>query len=113
MPSLRADSPEHVIPCPDKGQGDADVYKLLLKNLQKFRFLFGWQGDGIQRRLWRLRDLPVHDRGRLGFTVELFLLALSQLLSTSSSKESHFALYTGTFRVITSDWSKHKDSLGT
>jgi hypothetical protein len=42
-----------------------------------------------------------------------FFLALGQLLSTSPSKESHSALYTGTFRVITSDWSKHKDLLGT
>jgi hypothetical protein len=65
----------------------------------------------MQRQLWRLQDL--RDGGGLGFTVELFFLALSQLLSTSSSKESHSALYTGTFRAITSDWSKHKHSLGT
>jgi len=65
----------------------------------------------MQRQLWRLQDL--RDGGGLGFTVELFFLALSQLFSTSSSKESHSALYTGTFRAITSDWSKHKDSLAT
>jgi glycerol uptake facilitator-like aquaporin len=65
----------------------------------------------MQRQLWRLQDLG--DGGGLGFTVELFFLALSQLLSTSSSKDSHSALYTGTFRAITSDWSKHKHSLGT
>ena len=51
--------------------------------------------------------------GGLGFVVELFFLALEQLLSTSSSKESHSALYRGTFKVITSDWSKHKHSPGT
>src|SRR6266566_4121858 len=65
----------------------------------------------MQRQLWRLQDL--RDGDGLGFTVELFFLALSQLLSTSSSKESHSALYTGTFRAITSDWSKHKDSAAT
>jgi hypothetical protein len=93
-----------------EGQGDADAYKELLKNL-KFSPFPGWRGDEMQRQLWRLQDL--RDGGGLGFTVELFFLALSQLLSTSSSKESHSALYTGTFRAITSDWSKHKHSLGT
>ena len=48
-----------------------------------------------------------------GFTVELFFLALSQPLSTSPSKESHSALYAGTFRTIRSDWSKHKHSFKT
>ena len=94
-----------------EGQEDADAYKELLKNLENFRFWSGWQGDEMQRQLWRLQDL--HDGGGLGFTVELFFLALTQLLSTSSSKGSHSALYTGTFRAITSDWSRHKHSLGT
>ena len=94
-----------------EGQGDADAYKELLKDLNKFQFQYGWQGDEIERQLWRLQDL--RDGGGLGFTVELFFLALSQLLSTPSSKESHSELYTGTFRAITSDWSKHKHSLGT
>jgi hypothetical protein len=94
-----------------EGQGDPEAYKELLKNLEEFRFRSGWQGDEMQRQLWRLQDL--RDGGGLGFAVELFFLAFSQLLSTSPSKESHSALYTGTFRVITSDWSKHKYSLGT
>jgi hypothetical protein len=93
------------------GQGDAETNKELFKNLIKSFFWPGWQGDVIQRQLWRLQDL--HDGGGLGFTVELFFLALSQPLSTSSSNESHSALYTGTFQAITSDWSKHKHSLGT
>jgi hypothetical protein len=93
-----------------EGQGDADAYKELLKNLEDFP-LSGWQGGETQRQLWRLQDLG--DGGGLGFTVELFFLALEQLLSTSPSKESHSALYTGTFRAITSDWSKYKHSLGT
>jgi hypothetical protein len=94
-----------------EGQEDADGYKELLKNLRNFCFSSGWRGDEMQRQLWRLQDL--RDGGALGFTVELFFLALSQLLSISSSKGSHSALYTGTFRAITSDWSKHKHSLGT
>jgi Family of unknown function (DUF6535) len=94
-----------------EGQGAADAYKELLTNLEKFRFLHSWQGDEMQRQLWRMQDLC--DGGGLGFIVELFFLALKQLLSTSSSKGSHSALYTGTFRAITSDWSKYKNSLGT
>jgi hypothetical protein len=94
-----------------EGQGGADAYKELLENLGEFLFQSRWQGDEMQRLLWRLQDLG--DGGGLGVTVELFFLVLPQLLSASSSKESHSALYTGTFRAITSDWSKHKDSLGT
>lgn len=58
-----------------------------------------------------MQDL--RDGSGFGFTIELFFLALQQLLSTSSSPESHSTLYMGTFRAITSDWSKYKDSLGT
>jgi hypothetical protein len=65
----------------------------------------------LQRQLWRLQDL--RDGGGLGFIVELFFLALKQLLSTSLSQESQSALYIGTFRAITSDWSSYKHSLGT
>jgi hypothetical protein len=93
-----------------EGQGDADAYKALLKSLGEFHRTH-WRGDEMERELWRLQDLA--DGGGLGFTVELFFLALDQLLSTSSSKESHAALFTGTFRAITSDLSKAKDSLGT
>ena len=94
-----------------EGQGDANVYKELLKNLGIFCFSPDWQGDEMQRQVWRLQDLC--DGGGLGFTVELFFLSLSQLLSISSSRESHSALYIGMFRAITSDWSEHKHSLGT
>ena len=65
----------------------------------------------MQRQLLRLYDLC--KGGGLGFMVELFFLAFEQLSSTSSSKESHHALYTGAFRAITSDWSKHEHSPGT
>ncbi len=92
-------------------QGNADEYKELLENLREFRYSSRWEGNEIQRHLLRLQDL--RDGGGLGFMVELFFLALDQLLSISSSKESHSALYRGTFRAITSDWSKHKHSPGT
>ena len=65
----------------------------------------------LQRQLWRLQD--VRDGGGLGFAVELFLLALKQLLSTLPSQESYSALYIGTLKAITSDWSKYKHSVGT
>src|SRR5258708_280052 len=38
---------------------------------------------------------------------------LMQLLSPSSSNESHSALCMGTFRAITSNWRKYKNSLAT
>ena len=95
-----------------EGQGDANVYSEFLKNLQKFRYYEVLDEiDEMQRQLWRLQDL--RDGNGLGFTVDLFFFSLSQLLSTSSSKESHSALYAGTFQAITSDWSKYKDSIGT
>ncbi len=65
----------------------------------------------FQRQTWRLQDLS--DGGGLGSSVELFLLALKQLLSTSLSRESESALYIGTFRAITSDWSVYKHCVGT
>jgi len=65
----------------------------------------------LHRQVWRLQDLG--DGGGLGFTVQLFFVTLKQLLSTSSPNESHSALYIGTLRAITSDWSKYKRSLGT
>jgi hypothetical protein len=94
-----------------EGEGDPDAYKELLKNLKNYHFNYGFKGDEMQRQLWRMQDL--RDGGGLGFTVELFFIALDQLLSTSSSKESHSTLYTGAFRTITSDWRKHKHSVGT
>ena len=95
-----------------KGQGEADVYKEMQKDLRELnRGMFSWQENELQRQLWRLQDL--RDGCGFAFTVELFFLAFKQLLSTSSSKTSHFALYSGTFRAITSNWSKYKYSHGT
>jgi hypothetical protein len=94
-----------------EGQESVDTIKKTIKDLREFRSLPDWSDRPVLRQVWRLQDLS--GGGGLGFTVELFFLALKQLLSTSSSKESHSALYHGTFRAITSDWSKYKDSLGT
>ena len=83
---------------------DADAYKELLKNLRNYPFS-NWRADEMQ--LWRLCDLAL---GGLGFTVELFFLALSQLLSTASGASSssqlgsHSALYANTLPAITSNW---------
>jgi hypothetical protein len=72
----------------------------------------------MERQLWRLLDL--RDGGGLGFTVELFILALRQLISSappspdmSSLSELKKEFYTGTFDVIKSNWKKCKNSAGT
>src|SRR5258708_14823693 len=67
----------------------------------------------MKRQLWRLLDL--RDGHGLGFTIELFFLALRQLhiLSKSSSPELTKVFYTGTFNVITSNWRNSKNSAGT
>ncbi len=93
------------------GRGDVNAYEELFRDLRRFVVESDWQENELQRQLWRLQDL--HDGSGFGFTVELFFLALKQLSSTPSSKDSHCALYVGTFRTITSDWSKYKDSPGT
>ena len=70
------------------------------------------QSYSMKRQIWRLLDL--RDGGGLGFTIELFFIKIAQLSPTSTSAfELKKALYTGTFKVITSDWKKSKDSAGT
>jgi len=65
----------------------------------------------MKRQLRRLQDL--RDGGGLGFTIELFFLALRQLSSVSLTPESKEILYVGTFKVITSGWVDSKHSFGT
>ena len=65
----------------------------------------------IKRQFWRLMDLGYG--GGLGYTIELFFLALGQLSSASLSVELKEDFYTGTFKAITSNWKKSKDSSGT
>ena len=92
-----------------KGQWNTVTFKEGMKDLRGVLSLL--KDAPLHRDVWRLEDL----RGGhgLGFTVELFLLALKQLLSTSSLKESHPALLMGTFQAITSDSSKYESPLGT
>jgi len=94
-----------------EGQWNNVTFKEGIKDLQEMLSLVRDDPLRREREVWRLQDL--HEGGGLGFTVELFFLALRQLLSTSSSEESHSALLTGTFEAITSDWRKYKNSLGT
>ena len=93
---------------------DYDAFLGISMNVRNFEKFMSWPQNlrhVLQRQLWRLQDL--RDGGGLGFTVELFLVALNEVLSTSPPQDSHSALYIATFRVITSDWSEHKHSLGT
>jgi hypothetical protein len=67
----------------------------------------------VQQQLWHLQDLC--GGGGLGFCIEIFLISLKHLLSGISaylSNESQSALYISTFWAITTDWHKHKHSLG-
>jgi hypothetical protein len=87
-----------------------------LKSLESLREIpFPLRGLNYltKRQLWRLLDL--RDGRGLGFTIELFFLAVRQLhfLSKSSSPELTKVFYTGTFEVITSNWEKSTKSAGT
>ena len=67
----------------------------------------------MERQLWRLQDLS--DGGAFGFTLELYLLSFRRILSTITSqpREILFTFYVGALKSITSDWDRHKGSLGT
>jgi hypothetical protein len=87
---------------------------VMMEKGKSIEWVLSWQENLthlLQRQVWHLQDL--RDGSGLGFTVELFLVAFKQLLSTSSSQDSHEALYIRTFRTITSNWSEYKHSLGT
>ena len=95
---------------------DIESHEETLKSLESLREIpVSYLGlkHLTKRQLWRLLDL--RDGRGLGFTIELFLLAVRQLSSTPSPSELEVAkvLYTGTFEVITSDWEKSKKSAGT
>jgi hypothetical protein len=89
-----------------EGQG-AEKYKEAIDDLITFgRQSAHWEEGLVERQVLRLQDLC--SGGGLGFTVELFLIALKRLLSASYSKETQSELYVTTFRAITSEWSEHK-----
>ncbi len=99
---LKPDQPEDIIPDQPKDQMPNQCGVLDEVLLPK---------NSLLRQLWRLQDL--RDGGGLGLAVELFLLSLKQLLSTSPSQESYSPLYIATFKAITCDWRKYKHSIGT
>ena len=95
---------------------NTEMHEETLKSLESLREIpvagYGLTGDYLMKRqLWRLMDL--RDGGGFGFTIELFFLAIRQLSSTSSSSELNKVFYAGTFKVITSNWEKSKNSVGT
>ena len=65
----------------------------------------------MERQLWRLQDL--REGGGFGFWVELFFPLSIQLLHIPLSSDTHSSLILGTFGVVTSNWRKHKHSIGT
>jgi hypothetical protein len=94
---------------------EQDIQEVVSKILEKIttspRVVVRWRGP-MGRQLWRLQDLSVG--GAFGFTLELYFLALRQLLPSSASSSREFTtFYIGAFNEITSDWKKYKDSPGT
>ena len=93
---------------------NTEMHEETLKSLQSIRDIpvpVRGLNHLMKRQTWRLMDL--HEGGGLGFTIELFFLAVRQLSSTSSSSELKKVFYAGTFKVITSNWQKSKNSIGT
>ena len=82
-----------------------------LKALERVPTRSKLAGHLMERQLWRLHDLR-HGSG-LGFSVEVFFLALRRLLPICSPKEPYIALFIGTFKAIISGWEKYKYSFGT
>jgi hypothetical protein len=63
------------------------------------------------RQLWRLQDL--RDGNGFGFWVELFFLAVCQLVTIPLSPDNLSVIILGTLRTITSNWRQHKHSIAT
>ena len=82
-----------------------------LRSLREIPIVVRRPNHIMKRQLWRLLDL--NDGDGLGFTIELFFLAVRQLSSASLSDELKKEFFTGTFTNITSNWEKSKNSDGT
>ena len=93
---------------------NTEMHDETLKSLESFRKVpvsFPRLNYLMKRQTWRLMDLI--DGGGLGFTIELFFLALRPLSSASFTSKLMFEFYTGTFKAITFNWEKSKNSAGT
>ena len=93
---------------------NTEMHEETLKSLESLREIpvaLCGLNHPMKRQLWRLLDLC--DGGGLGFTIELFFITLRQLSSASLSDELKKDFFTGTFKVITANWEKSKDSAGT
>src|SRR6266404_1131161 len=94
---------------PDTGRERPNGESPDRERLDRERPVMG-QRHVMERQLWRLQDLR---GGGFGYSIERFFLALAQLLTTAPLRDAHAILYIGTFRAITSDWERHKSSIGT
>jgi hypothetical protein len=96
-----------------EGQNFEDLQEIResLKSIDKISVLLRRPNYLMKRQLWRLQDL--RDGGGLGFTIEIFFLALRRLSSSSSSPELKQVFYIGTFKVITSGQENITDLSGT
>jgi hypothetical protein len=113
----KADSQEHVLPCPDTPQYSRRTrgcrcVQRAAEEPGNFRL---WEqlerGDEMQRQLWRLQDL--RDGGGLALQSSFSSLPLISCYPHHHQRNPTLRYTWATFRAITSDWSKHKHSLGT
>jgi hypothetical protein len=67
--------------------------------------------QSMERQFWRLQD--IREGGALGFTLELYLLSLKQILSTTTSRPRDILLtyYNGALKSITSGWERCNGTL--
>lgn len=97
------------------GQEQQGIREMVLETIEKIRSsprLFVGRHRLMERQLWRLQDLCVG--GAFGFTLELYFLTVRKLLSSTASPSREFTTFcVGTFKSITYDWEKYKDSAGT
>jgi hypothetical protein len=97
---------------PNQGQDIREVVSKILEKITASPRVVVSPQKLMERQLWRLQDLSVG--GAFGFTLELYFLALRQLLPASASSSREFTtFYISALKDITSDWKQYKDSPGT
>ena len=95
-----------------EGQGDADAYKKLLKNLGRIPFWFGWQ-DVAECDAATVVASAGSDLWRTWLYGRAFLPCILAAVIHISIKGITLCTIHGHFRAITSDRSYHNSSLGT